>query len=64
MNKKLSEINTEPGMLIPIKVHKISAQFPSPVKAKINISKKGNVAKRYSISGAQLGTRSAGRLCK
>ena len=51
-------------MLIPINVHKISAQLPSPVKAKITISRKGSVEKRKSMSGAQLGTKSAGRLCK
>ena len=37
-------------MLIPKKDHRISAQLPSPVRANINISRKGSVSKRYSIS--------------
>ena len=49
---------------MPKKLHKISAQLPSPVKARIISSKKGSVEIRYSMSGAQLGTNSAGRLCK
>ena len=36
-------MNTQPGILMPKKVHKTSAQLPSPVKARTITSKKGSV---------------------
>ena len=42
-HQKYRDMNTQPGILMPKKVHKTSAQLPSPVKARIITSKKGSV---------------------
>ena len=43
---KLNANKSQPGMLIPRKVQRTSAQFPSPVNAKINTSRNGKVANK------------------
>ena len=60
-NSTKSPTNVQPGILMPIKDHRTSAQLPSPFIASIKTSKTGKVSKRYSISGPQVGTSSSGR---
>jgi hypothetical protein len=59
----INEMSTQPGMLIERNSHCTFAQLPSPLRSIANTSDIGNVSKRYSTGGPQLGIFSSGRLC-
>ncbi len=64
INKTMNATSNQPGILIPKKDQRTSAQLPSPFMAINKTSKTGSVSRRYSRSGPHVGTRSFGRRCR